>query len=434
AQRSRPGAALPTIDRDEVDPAVGGGHLLGEVLPEGQVTHRRLDPYGQPGLLGQHLDPVQHAVDVVELRVPRRTGAVAVRADTPDLRDLVTDLGLRQHAAETGLGALAELHLESPHGGRGHERLELLEAERTVLVAATEVGRADLEDEVRTEAVVLGDPALTGVVQDPCCRAAAVQRLHRRSGQRAEAHGRDVDHRLRPEGVPAPTRLNQHLGARKQVVLARVLQAARGDRGERAVLHHGIPLLVLHVVVRTEAEVGVLQLGAGVDEAALVAAEGPLGVVVRNDVLAQLRPDLLQEVARVPDDRERAQDGVPPLEQVVGGQGGEPGRRDSDRLLPRHARHSAAYDGPVSRRVLVLSGPNLAALGSREPEIYGTLTLAELEEQVAAEAEALGLDSSCRQTDDEGELVGWLHEAASSGWDVVLNPAAFTHYSYAVGD
>jgi len=88
----------------------------------------------------------------------------------------------------------------------------------------------------------------------------------------------------------------------------------------------------------------------------------------------------------------------------------------------------------VSRRVLVLSGPNLAALGSREPEIYGTLTLAELEEQVAAEAEALGLDASCRQTDDEGELVGWLHEAASSGWDVVLNPAAFTHYSYAVGD
>lgn len=88
----------------------------------------------------------------------------------------------------------------------------------------------------------------------------------------------------------------------------------------------------------------------------------------------------------------------------------------------------------MSRRVLVLSGPNLAALGSREPEIYGTLTLAELEGQVVAEAEALGLEASCRQTDDEGELVGWLHEAASAGWDVVLNPAAFTHYSYAVGD
>lgn len=97
-------------------------------------------------------------------------------------------------------------------------------------------------------------------------------------------------------------------------------------------------------------------------------------------------------------------------------------------------RHVAAYDGRVSSHVLVLSGPNLAALGSREPEIYGRLTLAELESQVVAAAAELGLDATCRQTDDEAELVGWLHEAATEGWDVVLNPAAFTHYSYAVGD
>jgi len=88
----------------------------------------------------------------------------------------------------------------------------------------------------------------------------------------------------------------------------------------------------------------------------------------------------------------------------------------------------------VSRHVLVLSGPNLAALGSREPEIYGTLTLAELESQVLAEAAALGLEATCRQTDDEAELIGWLHEAASAGWDVVLNPAAFTHTSVAIRD
>lgn len=82
----------------------------------------------------------------------------------------------------------------------------------------------------------------------------------------------------------------------------------------------------------------------------------------------------------------------------------------------------------------MLSGPNLAALGSREPEIYGSMTLAELESQVVAQAQELGLSADCRQTDDEAELVGWLHEAARSGVDVVLNPAAFTHYSYAVGD
>lgn len=88
----------------------------------------------------------------------------------------------------------------------------------------------------------------------------------------------------------------------------------------------------------------------------------------------------------------------------------------------------------MSGSVLVLSGPNLAALGSREPEIYGSLTLADLHEQVRAEGERLGLSTQCRQTDDEAELIGWLHEAARQGWDVVLNPAAFTHYSYAVGD
>ena len=84
--------------------------------------------------------------------------------------------------------------------------------------------------------------------------------------------------------------------------------------------------------------------------------------------------------------------------------------------------------------MLVLSGPNLAALGSREPEVYGTLTLADVGEQVATLAGELGMGVELRQTDDEAELVGWLHEAARSGWDVVLNPAAFTHYSYAVRD
>lgn len=88
----------------------------------------------------------------------------------------------------------------------------------------------------------------------------------------------------------------------------------------------------------------------------------------------------------------------------------------------------------MSSHVLVLSGPNLAALGTREPEVYGSTTLPEVHDQVAAEAEALGLTVDCRQTDDEAELVGWLHEAARAGWDVVLNPAAFTHYSYALGD
>ncbi len=88
----------------------------------------------------------------------------------------------------------------------------------------------------------------------------------------------------------------------------------------------------------------------------------------------------------------------------------------------------------MSRIVLVLSGPNLSALGTREPEIYGSQTLADLHLEISESSTALGLTCDCRQSDDESELVRWLHEAAAQGWDVVLNPAAFTHYSYALAD
>jgi 3-dehydroquinate dehydratase-2 len=86
------------------------------------------------------------------------------------------------------------------------------------------------------------------------------------------------------------------------------------------------------------------------------------------------------------------------------------------------------------RDVLVLNGPNLGRLGSREPEIYGTMTLAELAEACAASGRELGLRVEVRQTDDEAELVRWVHEAADGRLPVVLNPAAFTHYSYALHD
>ena len=85
-------------------------------------------------------------------------------------------------------------------------------------------------------------------------------------------------------------------------------------------------------------------------------------------------------------------------------------------------------------RVLVLNGPNLGRLGSREPEVYGSTTYDDLVRVCTAEGEALGMAVEVRQTDSEAELVGWLHEAADAGTPVVLNPAAFTHYSYALRD
>ncbi len=85
-------------------------------------------------------------------------------------------------------------------------------------------------------------------------------------------------------------------------------------------------------------------------------------------------------------------------------------------------------------RVLVLNGPNLNRLGTREPEVYGTQSLADVEEAVRTLAGELGVEVDFRQTNDEAEMVGWIHEAVDAAADVVLNPAAFTHYSYALRD
>jgi 3-dehydroquinate dehydratase II len=87
-----------------------------------------------------------------------------------------------------------------------------------------------------------------------------------------------------------------------------------------------------------------------------------------------------------------------------------------------------------SPRVLVLNGPNLGRLGTREPEVYGRETIEDLAARCRAVADELGLAADVRQTDDEATLVGWLHEAVDTRSHVVLNPAAFTHYSYAVRD
>ena len=93
---------------------------------------------------------------------------------------------------------------------------------------------------------------------------------------------------------------------------------------------------------------------------------------------------------------------------------------------------NAPVTGAPGPRVLVLNGPNLGRLGSREPDVYGYGTLDELRSRL--EGEASGLTIDLRQTDDEATLIGWLHEAVDTTSPVILNPAAFTHYSYAVSD
>ncbi len=85
-------------------------------------------------------------------------------------------------------------------------------------------------------------------------------------------------------------------------------------------------------------------------------------------------------------------------------------------------------------RVLVLNGPNLGRLGTRQPDVYGTTTYAELRELCVRAGAELGLEVEVRQTEHEGQLLGWLHEAADAGTPVVLNAGAFTHTSLALAD
>ena len=90
--------------------------------------------------------------------------------------------------------------------------------------------------------------------------------------------------------------------------------------------------------------------------------------------------------------------------------------------------------GPAARLVLVLNGPNLGRLGKREPAVYGTATHADLEALCVKTGSELGLDVEVRQTEYEGELVTWIHEACDNQTPVVLNAGALTHYSYALMD
>ena len=86
-------------------------------------------------------------------------------------------------------------------------------------------------------------------------------------------------------------------------------------------------------------------------------------------------------------------------------------------------------------KVLFLFGPNLGALGTRDPEKYGSQTLEQVMDEVGAAATDQGHDSTWRQSDHEGDLVGWLNGARAEGFEAaVINPGALSHYSHAVRD
>ena len=85
-------------------------------------------------------------------------------------------------------------------------------------------------------------------------------------------------------------------------------------------------------------------------------------------------------------------------------------------------------------KVLVLNGPNLGRLDIRDSSIYGDMTYPALVSHIEGAAKTHGFEADVRQSNDEAEIIGWLHEAADTHTPVIINPAAFTHYSYAIRD
>jgi 3-dehydroquinate dehydratase-2 len=85
-------------------------------------------------------------------------------------------------------------------------------------------------------------------------------------------------------------------------------------------------------------------------------------------------------------------------------------------------------------KIIVLNGPNLSRLDLREKNHYGDLSYTQLKEFIEGSAKDIGLLVDVRQSDSEAELISWLHEAADNATPVIINPAAFTHYSYAIRD
>ncbi len=85
-------------------------------------------------------------------------------------------------------------------------------------------------------------------------------------------------------------------------------------------------------------------------------------------------------------------------------------------------------------KVLVLNGPNLGRLDIRDSSIYGDMTYPALVCHIESAAKSHGFEADVRQSNDEAEIIGWLHEAADTNTPVIINPAAFTHYSYAIRD
>ena len=287
-----------------------------------------------------------------------------IARNAASLRDLRADLRLRQQAAGTWLGALTQFDLDranlrTPRDGL----LQPRHAEAAVGLTAAEVASADLPDQLPSVEVIWRDAPFAGVVQAARDLRPAVERLDRRAAQGSEAHARDVDDRRRAKRLRASARRAEHFRARNRAlrVVRRVAGHGRLQR-KRIVLDDEVIGLLLHVLVGAEPEGGVLLLRGRIHPPPLVAAEWSLLVVVRHDVLTELRANGLKPVAEVPDDREVPEDRVLALQQVVhddDGQEPERAEKQDHRVI---LRESSPAVGVISSGTVKLLADTLNLL------------------------------------------------------------------------
>ncbi len=251
----------------------------------------------------------------------------------PYAGDLGSDLRRGQDTADTGFRPLAEFDLQCADRMPFDEFHEALETEPAIGGTTAEVTRADLEDQVTAVQMVFGHSSFAGVVQTSGGGGPLVEGDDRRCAQRAEAHARHVHDRRRPERARPAARRAEYLAAFQPVVVG-----CRCRQRENRWFDDEIVRRLFQVVVRAEAEAGVHLLCRRVHPAALVAAERPLLVIAGHDVLAQLRADVLQQEAQVPDDREGSQDRVLALYQVV--ERHRAHRQDDSQRCPSDHRHA----------------------------------------------------------------------------------------------
>ncbi|KAG1648789.1 Estradiol 17-beta-dehydrogenase 1 [Nymphon striatum] len=251
--------------------------------------------------------------DVDGSTVTQATGSWTVSPiDTPRASAIAgSDLLAGKDSTQARLGTLAEFDLDASHVRRCSRFDQRIEREGSVGVAATEVPGSELEHELPTVAVGVGNASFAGVVH--CARdfAATVDGLDRSSAQRAVAHSRHIGDGLGAELLGSTPPFAHDLCAGERCVLA-----DRGGIWECALLDQNVTVAV-DLSVGTEAKVGAFAVRRVVDPSALVTAEGPFFVVGGHDVLPELRTATGQDLAAVAHHGKCAQDRVFGLHQVI---------------------------------------------------------------------------------------------------------------------